>query len=90
MILQSGGESSSASYIEKAIKSGHKAIEELLISNELWGGAGSIADQACIGNTASRKSLELKLIELAEQQQKIGYVNPRTESWLSAFRKWDA
>lgn len=58
-----------------------------LQSNDLWGGAGSLADQAGIENS-NRNQIEILLIELGEEQKRLNIVNPRTEMWVIAFKKW--
>ena len=85
-LLESGGEIASAAYIEKTLKGSNEVIEDFLISNELWGGSGSIADQALIGHNELRKNLEEALVSLGEKQQHIGMLNSRTEAWLLSFR----
>ena len=87
-LLQAGGESDFAHTIDKALKTAEAAITDLLVSNDLWGGAGSIADQALIQNKELRRQLQHVLIELGELQQKIGKVNVRTEMWVSIFKEW--
>lgn len=86
-LLRKGG-NHYANQIEEAIVSGSLQIEEFLVSNELWGGAGSIADQALLENKSLRKELEILLIKLGKLQIAEGKVNVRTEMWVSAFEKW--
>lgn len=57
------------------------ALEAFLRSNELWGGSGSIADQA---GTAVQEAL----IGLGQLQMRKGITNARTEMWVEAFREW--
>jgi hypothetical protein len=87
-LLAEGGEAYYSTYIDKVLGSDEEDIWLFLCSNELWGGAGSIADQAVLENEALRKQIELLLIELGELQLKSGRVNVRTEMWVSAFRQW--
>ena len=61
---------------------------DFLVSNELWGGAGSIADQAICGTTEDRLFLESLLIDLGDIQIIAGKVNQRTEMWVTAFKEW--
>ena len=84
-ILSEGDESYYTSNIQKALDGGEEDAWEFLCSNELWGGAGSVADQALLGNSSLRKSLENLLVQIGELQQKVGRVNVRTEMWVSAF-----
>ncbi len=63
--------------------------DQFLVSNELWGGAGSIADQAGINVGRSvRREVESALIDLGQEQIRRGLVNPRTVSWVDVFKKW--
>ena len=77
-----------ANLIDETTASGIDQIEKFLVSNELWGGAGSIADQALLENKLLRKELELLLIKLGRLQIAEDKVNVRTEMWVSAFEKW--
>jgi hypothetical protein len=61
---------------------------DYLVSNELWGGAGSVADQAVLAIPDARRQLEALLIRLGREQMSLGRVNVRTEMWVSAFEKW--
>jgi hypothetical protein len=63
---------------------------DFLISNELWGGAGSIADQGVFGIPEARFTLETLLIQLGREQMRLGRVNARTATWVSVFEKWKA
>lgn len=58
-----------------------------LESDELWGGAGSIADQALIEMPEARKKLEKLLIQLGREQLTVGRANARTKMWVTAFEK---
>jgi len=77
--------------VARALAGDDRSLREYLISNDLWGGAGSIADQALVGTAASRegrKKAEAILADLGEMQMAAGLLNVRTEMWTSAFRKW--
>lgn len=65
-----------------------KKMWDFLVSNELWGGAGSVADQALLEFPDARRQLETLLIRLGRSQMSLGRVNVRTEMWVSAFEKW--
>lgn len=56
-----------------------------LTSNSLWGGAGSIADQALIDSPEARRELEEILLRIGQAQIGLGRVNVRTEMWVSFF-----
>ena len=61
---------------------------DYLVSNELWGGAGSVADQAVLEFPDARAQLERLMIRLGREQMSLGRVNVRTEMWVTAFEKW--
>ncbi|MDQ8205747.1 hypothetical protein [Pelagicoccus sp. SDUM812003] len=66
-------------------------IIHFLKSNELWGGAGSIADQAGVSTglgREKRRRIEESLVKLGDAQISKGITNPRTQMWVSAFKKW--
>ena len=84
-LLTQGGDTYYVDQIQEAISNGEESIWQYLCSNELWGGAGSIADQAVLENKSVRKKLEHILIEIGRFQQSVGRVNVRTEMWVSAF-----
>ncbi len=65
------------------------ALLAFLVSNDLWGGAGSIADEAGLATTPQlKRDVEVALIELGELQMKSGLTNVRTAMWTSAFKEW--
>ena len=70
------------------------ALWDFLVSNELWGGAGSIADQGLIDRDGedlnARAKLERLMIRLGREQMRRGKVNVRTSMWVEAFEKWIA
>jgi hypothetical protein len=87
-LLRSSNENYQANEVETALAGSDNDLKIYITSNELWGGAGSIADQALIENRESRRRVEAILAELGEIQMKAGIVNVRTEMWTSAFRQW--
>ena len=87
-LLRQGGEIAYAERIDKITKGTEKEFWGFLVSNDLWGGAGSIADQGLIKNKELRPQLQYLLIELGELQGKMGKVNVRTDMWVSAFKQW--
>jgi hypothetical protein len=70
-----------------ALLGDEKSMWAYLVSNELWGGAGSIADQALSDAPAARAKLERLMVRLGREQMRLGRVNHRTEMWVSAFEK---
>jgi len=78
-VLSRSEEHMLASVVRRAAAQGESALVAFLSSNELWGGAGSIADQACLalGRTPLRRELEGVLIRLGRWQLGAGQVNPR-------------
>ena len=67
-----------------------EGLERFLLSNELWGGSGSIADQAGIttGRTAQRREIEMALADLGTEQIRLGKANRRTAMWTRTFQQW--
>ena len=74
--------------IKNVLSNSNGVVEAFLISNELWGGSGSIADQSLIGCPDLRKELESLLIRLGKIQLNAKKTNVRTESWIIAFESW--
>jgi hypothetical protein len=87
-LLRSGNEIFLSNQVEDALAESDDNLRIYITSNELWGGAGSIADQALGESRESRRKIEAILAELGELQMKVGIVNERTEMWALAFRKW--
>lgn len=86
--LKKNDECQYSKMLEDVLLNGDNEILQFIVSNELWGGAGSIADQALIENSEARKNLEALLIELGGIQKEAGQLNVRTESWIAAFKAW--
>jgi hypothetical protein len=64
-------------------------LHTFLISDELWGCSGSIADLAGRNQDHSvRRAIEQAMIQLGEEQVRANVTNARTEKWVDAFRKW--
>jgi hypothetical protein len=88
-LLRQTGDSTLAAMVEGAIAGPVAGIDTFLSSNELWGGAGSIADCAGGGERSERRrEIERVLIQLGNEQMRSGNVNPRTEMWVKAFTAW--
>ena len=76
-----------AAPIREAFEGPEEALRAYLVSNELWGGSGSVADQSgTSAPAATRRGIEKRLIELGDMQAAAGIVNPRTVGWVQAFR----
>ena len=89
--LRGGGEASLAQAAESAAAGDDEQLKAFLTSNDLWGGSGSIADQAGIGTggrSPQRKKIEAVLVALGQEQLQAGITNVRTEMWVSAFQEW--
>jgi len=71
-----------------ALRGSDQELRAFLVSNDLWGGSGSIADQAGLEHdrTAGRRAIEDALIRLGTVQLREGLTNTRTASWVDAFR----
>jgi hypothetical protein len=76
--------------VTNALSSPDESLVAFLTSDELWGGSGSIADQAglALGRRDGRRRIEQALIALGEEQIRTGHVNIRTESWVNTFKEW--
>jgi hypothetical protein len=91
-VLGECGELDLAAQVENIVSKSDVDLDEFLTSNELWGGAGSIADQAGIGigpRTEDRRKIEHTLAQLGKEQIRAGKVNSRTAMWVSVFEKWE-
>jgi len=80
-----------SNFLPTALAGDDAPLWDFLISNDLWGGAGSIADQALMdaGAEVRRKFYRL-MVDLGHEQMKSGKVNARTSMWVEAFEKWIA
>jgi hypothetical protein len=87
-LLEAGHEEQFALPVRDVLSGSAQALEAFLRSNELWGGAGSIADQPFDGRSVQRAELERLLIRLGRLQLGRGNANIRTKSWVEAFEKW--
>ena len=84
------GDDDYVAVVTNALSSPDESLVAFLMSNELWGGSGSIADQAglTLGRRDGRRRIEQALIELGAEQVRLGQVNIRTASWVSTFKEW--
>ena len=91
ILLEQAEQPNLVQLVERALAGPDTSLDQFLVSNELWGGSGSIADSAGItagGVQKLRKELEDKLIEIGRMQMQSGAVNPRTEMWVTTFEYW--
>jgi hypothetical protein len=74
--------------MQAAATGSEELLRTYLQSNELWGGSGSIADQAGLSakTVHTRRSIEERLVELGDMQIAAGILNPRTSMWTEVFR----
>lgn len=86
-LLEAGGEDWAPAELRDALSGSGEKLRAFLASNELWGGAGSIADQGCISDPARRNTLEGLLIRLGRLQIEAGHTNVRTTMWVTAFQR---
>jgi len=88
--LERGGENVLASRVSSALAGADADVDAFVVSNDLWGGSGSIADQAGVGlrRASGRRAIETALIELGDRQVQVGKVNLRTAMWVEVFKEW--
>jgi hypothetical protein len=92
-VLEKHGDKSLAPVARTAAAATDQELDAFLVSNDLWGGPGSIADQAGMPDgkrTPGTREIEAALIQLGRQQVSAGKVNPRTAGWVATFEKWAA
>jgi hypothetical protein len=88
-VLAQHGESRAAETIRHALAGNESSLHAFLVSNELWGGSGSIADQAGSDQSRdTRRPIEAALLALGLEQIRRGLVNARTRMWVDAFQQW--
>jgi hypothetical protein len=78
----------SSARVKSALDKDEQTMWIFLVSDELWGGSGSVADQALIGLSGARRQLEELLIKLGRAQMRAQRINARTEMWVRAFEQW--
>jgi hypothetical protein len=83
-MLREAGDIPRAAAVQNALAGPPEALDSFLVSNELWGGAGSIADEGLM-YLPQQKKLQQLLVRLGRIQLQKGQVNVRTEMWVSAF-----
>ena len=89
LLIATGGHAYIAE-LDSALTGDDAAVVAFLTSNTLWGGAGSIADQAGGITREAQRPVEQLLAALGREQLRIGHTNTRTEKWTSAFEHWHA
>jgi hypothetical protein len=88
-LLAQHGETHPAQAVRTALDGSDQDLRAFLASNELWGGAGSIADQGGVSQGRDvRRSIEVVLIRLGLELRQQGTVNARTAMWVDAFSTW--
>lgn len=84
--LRDAGDVEFADEVRDAASSDQLVMLAFLVSDELWGGSGSIADSAGIdGSSRSRARVETALVRLGKAQLERGVFNPRTAKWVTSF-----
>jgi hypothetical protein len=86
-LLRDGHETHQAELIQHALDGTEEEFSGFLISDDLWGGPGSVADQALIGDKKARRELENLMFQLGRIQVKKNIVNARTKMWTIAFKE---
>ncbi len=77
--------------VHAALYGPREQLDEFLVSNTLWGGMGSIADQCVYPDNqplppAQKSRIHRAMVNLGEAQIQLGLVNQKTEMWTSAFK----
>jgi hypothetical protein len=73
--------------LQHALNGTEEEFLGFLVSDDLWGGPGSIVDQALIEDEEARRELEKLMFQLGRIQVKKNIVNIRTEMWTIAFKE---
>jgi hypothetical protein len=95
-VLQESHENEFAASIRTALAASDDVLEKFLTSNSLWGGSGSIADSAFVGNKSfdgfdvqrtREQGFKSLMGQLGRIQIEARKTNPRTSMWVEAFTK---
>jgi hypothetical protein len=92
--LEKGQQHLHASALREALSDSALRFVEFLISNDLWGGSGSLADSSFTHDPShpewkvNRAGFEALMIRLGRLQIAAGWVNPRTRMWVEVFERW--
>ena len=82
IVVEVHGEDLYAEEMAAALAGSDEQLKAYLVSNNLWGGAGSLADQGGFRITAA-------LADLGRAQLGAGVTNPRVKSWVEANDAFD-
>ena len=88
--LNRHGGHSFAKMVKAAATVSDEELNAFLMSNDLWGGAASIADQAGMPKgkrSQGTREIENALTKLGLEQIRVGKVNIRTSGWVATFRE---
>ena len=84
-LLIKGGCSDLANRISSALLEGEESTWEFICSNGMWGGAGSIADQAIFEKASDKMAIYQVMQKIGHLQIASGRINERTELWVEIF-----
>ena len=88
-LLRETGDDQSANQVEEALSGSDESLRAYLVSKELWGGAGSIADQGGLnGSDEFMSQIKALMIHIGRMQMSMNMINVRTEMWVDAFEHW--
>ena len=87
-LMEGGGEDYGAEMVRAALSESDEELDEFLVSNELWGGMGLLADQTLVSDKNRRGLFESLMIKLGDIQIGAGKTNIRTEGWVKVFDGW--
>jgi len=88
-LLRESGDSARAAMVQNVITEPDR-LRDFLMSEDLWGGSGSVADEAGgPGRSQTRREIERLLILIGRDQIRLGIANPRTAMWVDAFTSWE-
>lgn len=86
-LRQSDAAANDIARIRTALGGSDIELRVFLESNELWGGAGSIADQAGMDLPSdAQPRFHAALYQLGQEQLRNGIANVRTQAWVDFLR----
>ena len=66
-----------------------EVVQSMVSDLRLWGGMGSVADEAGVGlRSDQQRRVQELLIRLYELLERRGVTDPRGASWVQTFREW--